>query len=107
MRFYGLIGYVMSVETSPGVWEEQTTERAYGGDVTRRSTRWQGGDKVNDNFDINNVISIVADPYALEHFGNMRYVYWMNSKWKISSVEIQYPRLNITIGGVYNGPDES
>ena len=107
MKYYGLIGYVQSVETAPGVWEEQITERTYCGDVTRRSSRTQNGNGLNDNLDVSNVMSIVADPYALEHLGYMRYITWMNSKWKISSVEYVYPRLNVTIGGVYNGEEST
>lgn len=102
MKYYGKVGYVTSVETVPGVWNQAVVERSYCGDVTRKSFRWQSTDQVNDNLDISNVISIVADPYAFEHFGDIRYVTWMNSKWKITSVEIQHPRINLTIGGVYN-----
>ena len=29
----------------------------------------------------------------------------MGAKWKATSVEPQFPRLNITLGGVYNGED--
>ena len=107
MRYYGLIGYAETVEKRPGVWEDVIVERSYGGDVTRKGMRWQKGENLNDNLDVNNVISIVADPYALENFGNIRYVTFMNSKWKVSSVEVQYPRLNITIGGISNGKDEA
>lgn len=104
MKYYGLIGYAVQEETAPGVFEEVIHERPYGGDVIRRTTRFQNGDKVNDNIDVNNVISVVADPYAASHFGYIRYVTWMNSKWEVTSVDYQYPRLTITIGGVYNGP---
>lgn len=107
MKYYGLIGYAQFVETAPGVQEEQITERTYCGDVIRRSSRTQNGNGLNDNLDVSNVMSIVADPYALEHLGYMRYITWMNSKWKISSVEYVYPRLNVTIGGVYNGAEST
>lgn len=103
MKYYGLIGYAVQAETAPGVWEEQIRERTYCGDVIKRTTRMQNGSNLNDNLDVSNVMSIVADPYALEHLGNMRYITWMNSKWEISSVEYVHPRLNISIGGVYNG----
>lgn len=107
MKYYGKIGYAVYEETAPGVCTEQITERTYCGDVTRRNLRWQNGEHLNDNLDVSNVISIVVDPYALEHLGFMRYVTWMNSKWKISSVEYVHPRLNITIGGVYNGEEQT
>lgn len=108
MKYYGKVGFVIFAETSPGVWESSVTERTYCGDVTRKSFRWQGNsEKLNDDIDVNNTISIVADPYAFEHFGDIRYVTWMNSKWKITSVEVQHPRLNLTIGGVYNDGSET
>lgn len=102
-KFYGKIGYSKTEETVPGVWTEVITERYYSGDVLRNTRRWQSGTSVNDNLEVNNQISIVADPYANENFFSMKYVEWMNSLWKITNVEVQYPRLLLTIGGVYNG----
>ena len=102
-KFYGTIGYAKTVETMPGVWTEQITERNYYGDVIRNSRRLQSSDKVNDDININNQISIVADPYAINNFHTMRYAEFMGAKWKISDVEVQYPRLLLTLGGLYNG----
>lgn len=108
MKYYGLIGYAVTVETAPGVWEEQITERTYGGDVIRRTTRMQNNsNNLNDDLEVSNTISVVADPYALNHLGNIRYITWINSKWKVSSVEYNYPRLTLTIGGVYNGEEST
>lgn len=102
-KYYGKIGYNESVETTPGVWEEKITERSYYGDVVRNARRLQSTDKVNDDININNEISIVADPYAMNNFHSMRYVEFMGAKWKVSNVEVQYPRLILTLGGLYNG----
>lgn len=108
MKYYGKIGYAVTVETAPGIWEEQITERTYAGDVIRRTTRMQNNsNNLNDDLDLSNVMSIVADPYALSHLGDIRYITWMNSKWKVSSVEHNPPRLNLTIGGVYNGEEQT
>jgi hypothetical protein len=106
-KFFGKIGYIKTVESEPGYWEEQPIEREYYGDITRNTSRYQNGGQVNDNIVINNIISIVADPYANENFQHMRYVKWMNTEWKIENVEVQYPRLLLTLGGVYNGLKES
>ena len=102
-KFYGTIGYAKTVETMPGVWTEQITERDYYGDVIKNSRRLQSSDKVNDDISISNQISIVADPYAINNFHSMRYAEFMGAKWKISDVEVQYPRLLLTLGGLYNG----
>lgn len=102
-KYYGVIGYVETVETSPGVWEEQITERNYYGELVRNTSRFQVSDQVNDNVNIANEISIIADPFATQNFHAMRYVEFMGAKWKITNVEVRYPRLILTIGGVYNG----
>lgn len=101
-KFYGEIGYAKIVETEPGVWEEQIVKRNYYGDIIRNTRNLQTSDNVNDNINISNEISIVADPYANENFHSMRYVYFMGAKWKITSVEVKYPRLILSIGGLYN-----
>ena len=102
MKFYGPIGYAEMVETSPGVWDEKITEHMYFGDLTRNTRRLQSAETLNDDINIANEISIVADPFANENFHAMRYVKFMGAKWKISNVEVQYPRLILTVGGVYN-----
>ena len=102
-KFSGLIGYIETTETAPGVWTEVVTERKYSGDVLRNTRRWQQGEALNDNLVLNNTISIVADPFANQNIHTMRYVKWMEVSWKITNVEIQRPRLILTLGGVYNG----
>lgn len=102
-KFYGIIGYAVHVETKPGVYEEEITERSYYGDLDRDMLKVQSTDKVNNDINVANVISIVADPFANQHVHEMRYVEFMGAKWNISNVEIQYPRLRLTIGGVYHG----
>ena len=102
-KYYGVIGYAETVETAPGVYEEQITERNYYGELVRNTRRLQTSDRVNDNINIANEISIIADPFATQNFHAMRYIEFMGAKWKITNVEVRYPRLILTIGGVYNG----
>lgn len=102
-KFYGKIGFAETVETTPGVWVEQITERSYYGDLIRNTRRLESSGNLNDDINIANEISILADPFANQHFHAMRYVELMGALWKISSVEVKYPRLILTVGGVYNG----
>ena len=101
-KFCGIIGYAVTKETEPGIWEEQIVEVEYFGDVIRNSRRFSGSAKVNDDINISNQISIIADPFANNNFHAMKYVVFMGAKWKISEVTVQYPRLVLTIGGLYN-----
>ena len=102
-KFFGIIGYAEMKETVPGVWKEEIAKRNYYGDVIRNTRRLQTADQLNDNINVSNEISIVADPYANENFHSMRYVEFMGAKWKISNVNVQPPRLILEIGGLYNG----
>jgi len=102
-KFYGVIGYAVTEETEPGIYEERIIEKEHFGDVIRNTRRLSNAAKVNDDITISNQISIVADPFANNNFHSMRYVSFMGSKWKVTEVEVQYPRLILTLGGVYNG----
>lgn len=102
-KFYGKVGFGITNEISPAVWDSDVEERYYYGEVKRNSRRLENGESINDNININNTIEIIGDDYAFNNFFNIKYIFWMNSFWKISNIEIQPPRLILTIGGVYNG----
>ena len=102
-KWYGKIGFVETIETEPGIWEEQITERQYYGDVLSVNWKHQQSKDVNDDINITNQLSVVADPYANSHCSSMTYVEYMGAKWKISDIGVQFPRLILSIGGVYNG----
>ena len=104
VKFYGTIGYGESVDKGDGVWEDEITERNYYGDVIQNIRRLQeDGEKVNSDISVGNSISIIADPYANEHFFAMRYIKWAGTYWIVKSVDVKRPRLVLQLGGVYNG----
>ncbi len=102
-KFFGKIGFETTVETSQDIYEESIIEKDYYGDVIRNRRLIQSNGKINEDVNISNQISIVADPFANNNFHSMRYIEWMGSKWKVTDVEVQYPRLILSIGGLYNG----
>ena len=104
-KFYGKVGFVQTVETSPGIWEPVTTPRTYYGDITRNQRRWQSRSEVNEDLNVSNEISILADPFAYENVNAIKWVEFMGSKWLVNWVDIDYPRIKMTLGGVYNGDD--
>jgi len=102
-KFYGAIGYISEVETAVDLIENKPIERMYKGDLIRNNRRLDNGENINDNVTISNQISIIADPYANNHIFDMRYVKWRGTAWKVSNVDVEPPRLILTLGGVYNG----
>ena len=104
-KYFGKIGFGVTEETKPGVYEQKMTVKEYYGDIVRNSRRLENGGKVNDDLNINMNLSIVADPFAYQNFHQLKYVEYIGAKWKATSVEPQFPRLIITLGGVYNGED--
>ena len=104
MKFSGEVGFWdEDEETVPGVWKPNIVEKHYSGDVLQNSRKFQSDSSQNDSFVVNNQISILADLYARENWPSIRYVIWKGTKWKVTSVKENYPRLILEIGGVYNG----
>lgn len=101
-KYYGMIGYSNRQETDPGVWEETYIEKPYCGEDLNAKSKWQTSSNLIDNIDITKQLSIIADPFAYQNFFNIRYIEYLGCKWKVTAVEIQRPRLILTIGGVYN-----
>lgn len=106
-KWFGKVGYANSSEVRPGVCEEVITEREYFGDVVRFNKQTENSGEVIDNISVTVSISIVADPFAYDHFHTIKYVEYMGSKWKVKTVDPQYPRLVLSLGGLYNGPTET
>lgn len=102
-KFYGAIGYVTQSETTPGVWTNQVVEKYYRGDLIRTHQKNTSTEHLNGSVNITNEISIVADPYAEKNSHYIRYVKFLGACWDVTSVEIQRPRLILSVGGVYNG----
>lgn len=103
MRYHGKVGYFETVETKPGLYEETITFREYFGDVLRNVKRDSAKSNVNETITVSNSISIVADPYALGHFFNIRCIEWQGVLWNVTDVDAgQPPRLILSLGDIYH-----
>lgn len=102
-KYFGSVGYAETVETSPGIFKEQIVPRDYYGDIIRNNRRLENSEQVNDDINVTNQISIVSDPYAIKNFWKIRYATFMDQKWKVKTVDVEFPRLILTLGGLYNG----
>lgn len=101
-RFCGYIGFAFDVETAQDVWEPIITQRQYYGDVLSARKRTDGGEGLNDNISLSVRVSIVADPFAETHLSDIVFVVLNGTKWKVTDREVQYPRIVLSVGGIYN-----
>lgn len=106
-KYHGKIGFAVTIEepADSGIWVEKIKTFPYSGDVLNNTRRIELADNVNADINISNRISIVADAYAKLNFHSMRYAEYLGTKWRISSVEVAFPRLILNLGGEYNGED--
>lgn len=112
-KWYGKVGYAISeeekttingVEVGTGVWKDRITERNYYGETMKTDTStWRSGESLNDDLVLYNTISILADPFAFQYFYTIKYAELFGTLWKVVGTEAEYPRLKLTLGGVYNG----
>lgn len=100
-KYHGNIGFAVQVETRPGIWEDVIEDRPYKGDVLSNVRRWDPSENINDDFTISNRFSVISDAFLYSHIPAMRYIEYMGTKFKISSVNIERPRVEISVGGVY------
>lgn len=107
MKYSGTLGYSEGQQETPpdsGVWKDVVVERHAYGDVPRNNRRLTPGTQANDDISVGNTLSIMMDPYVRDHFAKMLYARWMGILWTVSTVDVQYPRLILTLGGEYHGP---
>lgn len=106
-RYYGHIGFAIQVEDEPGIWVDEIEERPYKGDIIRGGRRFDNSENINDDFTITNVFSVISDAFLYSHIPAMRYIEYLGSKFKIVSVEVERPRVEIRVGGFYVSGDVS
>lgn len=104
-KYCGIIGFSSTLEKdgNPGVYIPEIVEKKYFGDILEDNRRWEQKDKINDDLNITNRISVIADLFMTANMGAMKYATFMGTKWNIRSVSIAYPRVILSLGGLYNG----
>lgn len=107
-KCYVEIGFIKTEEkldgtAHTGIWEENIVPKMYYAEIYKNYRNTTSDNKVNSDVLLNNTFSILADPYANDNYFAMRYIKFNNVKWEITNVEVEYPRLIINVGGIYNG----
>lgn len=104
MKFYGMVGFWEGDrEIDDDIWSPKIVERRYTGEILRNYRKTQTTQNQNDDLTVNAQISILSDLYAQQNWHSIRYVIWNDAKWKVTNVDVSYPRLVLELGGVYRG----
>lgn len=108
MKFSGIVGFYLGTkETDLDIYEPVIVEKPYKGDILRNSRSFQPvNNQANENLNINNQFSILSDLYMRNNLASIRYIIWQGVKWKVTNVSIDFPRVSLEIGGIYNAEQE-
>lgn len=105
MKWCGYIGFVSTQETDPGIYKDVGIEKRYKGYITRFNRQIKPDSVVNDSPLLDIQIRVYINPYLNDNIYNIKYITYMNKKWKITNVEVQYPQIIFSLGGLYFNED--
>lgn len=115
MRYCAKLGFrftheKLDEEGNPtSIWVEEIVPRTYKADVISTGYRNQQSatDSTVDDYKISNKISVIAcDGFTISHLNSIIYCEYLGIKWKVTSVDIQRPRLILTLGGEYHETED-
>lgn len=102
-KYAGLVGYATDVQSSPGVWSQVIAPKRMRGDIIRQSSSNQNDDKVNSDVALVHRVSLVGDAFAFDNYFKIKWVTLYGQKWEVTTIEVQRPRLIVSLGGIWNG----
>ncbi len=102
-RFWGPIGVTRGpVETAPGIFKRVIEEVDVTGQMRQASLRWpQAG--MREGLSAKHVLSVVTPEDSDIDFTEVVYIVWKSRKWSVTSIQYKRPRVELTLGGLYNG----
>lgn len=102
-RFRGYIGLNRGTkEIEPGIFEPVIEEVEVTGEIRHSGPRWSA-QGMRDSLSARHVLSTVTPEDKIAEFTEVVYIWWQDRKWSVTEIEYKRPRIELTIGGLYNG----
>lgn len=100
--------YTAPVEEGSDVYAPVCIEKPYRGEIVGNlNRRLYLSDQINHDIGVSCKIKVLLNAFIRHRFSSIRYVEYMGVKWTAESVDILYPNIEISLGGIYNGNTES
>lgn len=106
-KYYGKIGFYIERKTAPGIWTQKIIEREAFGDIIKMNKKTENAGQANDDINITNQISFIADPFAMDNFAKIKYATYMGTKWAVTSAGTDFPRIILNLGGIYHENEQA
>lgn len=102
-RFRGPIGINRGTqETAPGIHQVVIEEVTVYGEIRNVAARWSQ-QNANETLRAQHLLSVVTPEDSEIDFNAVVYVVWKGRKWSVVSIQYKRPRVDLTLGGLYNG----
>lgn len=102
-KFRGKIGINRGpIETSPGIFTPTIEEVEVTGEIRSIGARWRNA-SLRETVSARHVLSIVTPESSVAEYTEVVYIWWQTQKWAVVEIEYKRPRVELTLGGVYNG----
>lgn len=101
MLYHGKFGFVSAVDKGHGIWGKEIVERTYYGNLKRVSWHRADPQSMNPGVNISNQISVMTDAFLNDNFPDLKWVEFRGKKWAVMNVEVEPPRIVITLGDIY------
>ena len=102
-RFWGIIGLNRGfVETAPGVHTSNVEELEVSGEMRNLGARTPNAN-LREGVAARHVLSVITPDDGEIDFTEAVYIIWQGRKWATTAIEYKRPRVELTLGGLYNG----
>ncbi len=102
-KFWGTIGINRgAIEGEPGILTPNIEEVQVAGNMRLEGARWRNHE-LGDSVTARHVLSIVTLEDSTINFAEAVYISWQNQKWSVVAIKYIRPRIELTLGGLYNG----
>lgn len=101
-RYRGTIGIDRGLtETSPGIFKQEIFELVVSGEMRTQQAGWSDYN-INNTLKARHTLSVVTPESTDINFTDVVYIEWKGKKWTVTSVQYKRPRVELTLGGLYN-----